>query len=337
METSLTKFKEDYREFLLRFLWRQWSTLGVSGYAKSEDDWIIDPEALLLFSSEIARHDPRLFDEILDWLGENGDRINQQRLSRMRKDYEFGNGSVIDAMAERLKEILPKFKWGSFVKRAEPPKKEVEALFPDQPMPIDCDPIFQKFGWMRGPVRHRGLSTAPRPDQATTFLFKLRSLFGRQSRAEVMAWLLAHEAGHPAEIARQTGYFSRSLQDVLNEMEHSGHIRATRYGREKYFAIKHADWHFLMTWSGKCDSGTGFPRWITWPALFAFLHRFHRLLENPKLPEMSERMQAIEMRRALDAAIENDTDLAFRLDFATHTTGPEFLDHTLRQLSRLLG
>ncbi|MFP4204129.1 MAG: hypothetical protein ACLFS4_07335 [Opitutales bacterium] len=337
METSLTKFKENYRELLLRFLWRQWSALGVSGYAKSEDDWIIDPEALLLFSSEIARHDPRHFDEILDWLGENGDWINQQRLSRMRKDYDFGNGSVIDAMAESLKELLPKFKWGSFAKRVAPTQKEVEALYPDQPAPIECDPIFQKFGWLRGPVRHRSLSTAPRPNQAPAFLFKLRSLFGRQSRAEVMAWLLAHETGHPAEIARQTGYFSRSVQDVLNEMERSGHICATRHGREKYFAIQHADWHFLITWQNKSDSRTGFPQWIHWPALFSFLECFHRLLENPKLPQMSERMQAIEMRRALETAMEKNTDPSLRLDFATRATGADFLDRTLQQLSRLLG
>ncbi len=337
METSLTKFKQDYRELLLRFLWRQWSALGVSGYAKSEDDWIIDPEALLLFSSEIARYDPRLFDEVLDWLGENGNWINQQRISRMRRDYNFGNGSVIDAMAESLKEILPKFKWGSFVKRVEPSQKEVEALFPDQPAPIEREPIFEKFGWLRGPVRHRSLSTAPRTDQPTTFLLKLRSLFGRQSRAEVMAWLLAHEAGHPAEIARQTGYFRRSVQEVLNEMECSGHIRATRHGREKYFAIQHTDWRFLMTWQNKSGSRTGYPRWIHWPALFNFLDRFHRLLENPELPQMSERMQAIEMRRVLDAAMDKDTYLAFRPDFSTRTTGTDFLDQTLHQLTRLLG
>jgi hypothetical protein len=27
-----------------------------------------DPEALLLFTFEVGRNDPRLFDEVLDWL-----------------------------------------------------------------------------------------------------------------------------------------------------------------------------------------------------------------------------------------------------------------------------
>lgn len=37
--------------------------LGSGGDTRSDDLWIIDPEALLLFSTHIARHDSRLFDE----------------------------------------------------------------------------------------------------------------------------------------------------------------------------------------------------------------------------------------------------------------------------------
>jgi hypothetical protein len=63
-----TNFKQFFLEETLDFLWRQWSALGVAGGARTEESWVIDPEALLIFSLQITRYEPRLFDEILDWL-----------------------------------------------------------------------------------------------------------------------------------------------------------------------------------------------------------------------------------------------------------------------------
>ncbi|MBW2184803.1 MAG: hypothetical protein JRF49_13220, partial [Deltaproteobacteria bacterium] len=77
---SQKSFKEFFLENILNFLWRQWSALGVAGGARTEDKWVIDPEALLVFSLEMARYEPRLFDEILDWLVVNGKWIDIQRL-----------------------------------------------------------------------------------------------------------------------------------------------------------------------------------------------------------------------------------------------------------------
>ena len=72
MHHSLTNYRAAFIEDLLRFLWRQWSALGVAGHAETDDPWIIDPEALLLFSSTGAQHEGRLFDEIGAWLRSNG-------------------------------------------------------------------------------------------------------------------------------------------------------------------------------------------------------------------------------------------------------------------------
>jgi len=59
---SLENFRDSFLEEMLRFLWRQWSALGVLGEADIEDEWAIDPEALFVFSVELARYEPRLFD-----------------------------------------------------------------------------------------------------------------------------------------------------------------------------------------------------------------------------------------------------------------------------------
>ena len=101
---------------------------------------------------------------------------------------------------------------------------------------------------MRPPIELRGLSQTPEPDQPATFLFLIRSLFVLQTRAEVFAWILAHETGYPAEIARDTGYFRGSIQSVLNELGACGHVFPLRVGREKRFGLRHEEWHFLLTW-----------------------------------------------------------------------------------------
>ncbi len=74
---------EHFQEQVLGFLWRQWSALGVAGPSQSVDRWMLDPEALLLATTSLGR-DPRLFDEVLDWLNTNGQFINLQRLQNLR-------------------------------------------------------------------------------------------------------------------------------------------------------------------------------------------------------------------------------------------------------------
>lgn len=301
METSLTSFKTQLREALLALLWRQWSALGVSGHARTEDPWLIDPEALLLISTVIARHDARLFDEILDWLQLNADSLNLQRLARLQKDHALGDATVLAAIAAQLTREKAHPKWRTLAARTPAPASTTppRPLFPHLPAIGRGDATWLTWGWQRPPAEQRGLSQVPSPDQPATFLFKLRALFGLQTRAEVIAWLLAHETGHPAEIARATAYFRGSIQGLLNELAASGHITALRAGREKRFGLRHAEWRFLLTWP---DAGT-FPRWLPWAALFSLFQRLWIMLEHPRLLAMSPNVQAIELERALAPAI----------------------------------
>jgi hypothetical protein len=47
--------------------------------------WSQDIEALLLLTFEVARADPRLFDEVLDWLVTNEHLISVRRLRTLAK------------------------------------------------------------------------------------------------------------------------------------------------------------------------------------------------------------------------------------------------------------
>ncbi|MDZ4289535.1 MAG: hypothetical protein U0984_16335 [Prosthecobacter sp.] len=332
MEPSLTSFKAQFRHLILGFLWRQWSALGVSGHSRSGDPWIVDPEALLLFSTVLARHEPRLFDEILDWLHANGAWINLQRLTQLQAEYEPGDSTVLAAVAAYLSHDSAHAKWAVLTKgavRDRPPTP----LFPDLPFFGAEDPDFLRWGFQRGPFKLRGLSQPPRPDQPATFLFKMRALFGRVARADVMTWLLTHDSGHPAEIARHVGAMPRSVQNILNDLTLSGHVLAVRAGREKHFALRHDEWRFLLSWPDAQD----FPQWIHWASLFRVLRRFHELLQRPDLETMSPYSQAIEIKRAIDVATLVKAGLPSHLTHLPGSTGAEFLATTLQDLETLLG
>jgi hypothetical protein len=337
METSLTSFKSQLRDALLAFLWRQWSALGVSGHARTDDPWLIDPESLLLFSTVVARHDARLFDEILDWLHLHADLLNLQRLSRLQKDHAIGDASVLAAIASQLTRDKAHPKWRALVTRATPPPAHAtpRPLFPHLPAIGRGDDTWLAWGWQRPPVELRGLSQPPRPDQPATFLFKLRALFGLQTRAEVVAWLLAHDTGHPAEIARATGYFRSSIQGVLNELATSGHVFSVRTGREKHFGLRREEWRFLLTWPHPDSSP--FPHWVDWPGYFAALRRVFDLVEHPRLDAMSANLQAIELLRALDAARLAKDSQAAAFAVPAGETGTPYLDFALKELRALLG
>ena len=101
MPVSLNESSAALTDKLVSFLWSQWSTLGLAGYANSETPCITDPEALLLLSTSIARQDSRLFDEVLDWMRENESWLNLQRLRHLMKEYPYGEPTILGAMAER--------------------------------------------------------------------------------------------------------------------------------------------------------------------------------------------------------------------------------------------
>ena len=128
------------------------------------------------------------------------------------------------------------------------------------------------------------MSQSPDPRSRGNLLFALRALFGVNARAEIMAWLLSHDSGHPAAIARSTGYFSKSIQQTLNEMEESGQVISVRQGREKMFRVRAQDWRFLAPVTASDGDSKPFPRWVDWMPLSAAITRFAETLALPVRP-----------------------------------------------------
>lgn len=296
METSLIKSRGRFRELALDFLWRQWGAIGVAGSSRGHDTWMIDPEALLLATTTFGRFEPRLFDEVLDWLNTNSQAINLQRLKNLSEN--FGQRSVLHGIAAHLARRTINGKWRTLLRDLETTTvTATELLFPDVPVIGQPDELFAQHGWRRGPVKLRQLSQSPNADQVTNLLFKLRSLFGVQARAEVMAFLLTNEAGHPAEMAERLAYFPRTIQTTLNDMERSGHVLSGRSGREKRFWLRRDEWRFLITWQ---IPERQFPTWIDWASRFAALEAIWKFLQRAELETAPAGVQAIELRATLE-------------------------------------
>lgn len=332
MPTSLTSFRERVRELVLSLLWREWSALGMAGNASTDASWIIDPEALLLATTTFGRYEPRLFDEVLDWLNTNGQTINLQRLQNLGQ--RFGQRSVLNGLAAHLAKRTAHFKWRALLRETEA-ATHTEPLFPGLPILGEADQLFARHGWRRGPVELRQLSQPPDPHQAGNLLFKLRALFGLQARAEVMAWLLTFESGHPGEMAERLAYFPRTIQTTLNDMERSGHVLARRDGREKQFWLRREEWRFLITWPPAAgQGGPEFPRWMDWAARFAALEAVWQFLTRPELNEAAPAVQAIELRACLDQM--PPAFLREHIEPPPGASGAAFVESVLNDFCKLL-
>ncbi len=117
---SLKEFRNIFMENIFSFLWRQWSALGVLGEARSEDAWVIDPEALLVFTIEMGRYEPRLFDEVMDWLAVNGYWIDLQRLRGILRKQEERAGRLMGAVAAWLAVNSDERKWKNLANLYKP-------------------------------------------------------------------------------------------------------------------------------------------------------------------------------------------------------------------------
>ena len=84
--TAVSATRDAFLGELRALVWEQWSQMGVSAPPpERREGRAADPEALLVLALHVGRHDPRLFDEILDWLARNLGVVSTQRLRNLGK------------------------------------------------------------------------------------------------------------------------------------------------------------------------------------------------------------------------------------------------------------
>jgi hypothetical protein len=325
MTLSPHAFNASIRQRLLDLVWQQWTALGVAGYDTGASTAVVDLEALVLITTVHGRTDPRLFEEMLDWLWGNAHAVNVQRLRNIQKQLHLGDTRVLSAIADWLSQRTILSKWKSLVRAASAPPQAPEPLFrlPDGralPWQGDLDPLFARHGLQCAPVQRREMSRPPNPRSAAALSWKLRNLFGVQARCEIILWLLTHERGHSAQIARATYYFPRGVENTLRELAVSGMALTAPRGRAITYEINPDEWLlFLRSWK----QPNGFPRWIDWPRFFSIQERF---MAAGTVKEMSPLLHASELRRVFEESLPllEAGDLRTAFSAGRNHTGTEF-------------
>lgn len=241
MATSATGFRDAVLDRLLGLLWRQWSAIGVIGYSESPEMRVVDPEALLLLTLTVARHDARLYDAVLEWLDLNADLLNAQRLQNLAPSFgphaRAGLGAIAGNLGRRSA-VAPKWTKLSTIPGLE--GEEPLFLLPGGrplPMPDTYDEHFRRHGLMRAPAIRRGVAQAfPTTGQAP-LLLRLRALLGVSIRCEILCLLGASDEIHPSLAAKLLGHAPRTTQDVLAVMARSGVVQVRTSARAKYYAL----------------------------------------------------------------------------------------------------
>jgi hypothetical protein len=298
----LSDYKSEFRDRILELLWRQWTTLGISGHGGRWSGAVIDPEALLLFSCNLARHDARLFDAILDWLRVNGRLINVQRLKRMAAQEGFIGLEVFPAIASITKTPELAMKWGRSAALPKLPAAPPQPLFylkNGTPLPVirEKDPVFAAAGFLRDLYESRDVAQLFKPELPQNLILRLRALLGVNARCEILAFLLLNERGSPRSVARNCYFFPATVSKALSEMSGSGYVLSRSEGRHRYYQIFPNTWRDLLL-------GDSRPAWVVWGRLFSALEQIGLFLSQDNLADKSPLAQASALRRILKSVTE---------------------------------
>lgn len=335
MSSTLRTFRSKLLDLVLDLLWRQWSAIGAFGYGGNDDDWVVDPEALLIFSCSMARYDVRLFEEMLDWLVKNGELINVNRVKTMLRREPFNGGRVLAAVADFLRENGRKSKWRALIGDAS--KTSEERLFfrkNGRPLKFLGRPheIFQRHGLVCDDFVLREHARSAVVTHNPGALFKLRTLFGVSARCEIILFLLTHESSHPSRMARKIYFNQKTVQDALVEMGRSSLLSYHDSGREKHY------WLDQKKWSGFLGVGKRPLRWINWPPLFSAVEQVWTTINQDGFMDLSQALRASEFR-SLSKRLRrqfNETRHIYHLSDDSAFPGEDYEDVFMADFGKLL-
>jgi hypothetical protein len=286
---------------LVAFAWDEWAQMGLLAAPHRHSPWAQDPEALISFTLEVARAEPRLFDELLDWMLVNEPLLSVRRLRAMCIDET--DQSLAAATLAWLSRQRPRARLGSGARRATP--STLQPLFHSEIHIGEPDEDFASAGWLRPPLSPSHKSQPPDPTTPINLAFRLRQILGVGIRAEVVRVLLTTQAPwvNAQTLARSTGYAKRNVHDALAGLSSAGVVSAFAVGSEQRYTADRPAWAALL---GSAPDELSGHR--DWSQLLAVLRRVLRWSEQPDLATTSDYLRASRARDLLDTI---SGDLAF--------------------------
>jgi hypothetical protein len=293
---SISDLSSRLQDGLLDFAWNEWSQMGVLAAPDRRSRWAEDPEALIVLTLEVARRDPRLFGEVLDWLVVNESLVSIRRMRQMCTSSQ--DKRLVEAVLAWLARHRPRSQ--------APPSgapsldlQELEPLYVGLGAPLAAaDESFRALGFGSPQLTLSGKSSRPDVRAPINFAFRLRLLLGVGARAETMRFLLSAEAPRftTQVVSRAAGYAKRNVQEALTSLRGAGVVEVGGSGVEQWFVADKSAWLAVL------ELRDGFPAHRDWPQLFSSLRQILRWLDSPGLEDLSSYMrdsQALDLLEAV--------------------------------------
>ncbi len=305
---DLSTLRQRLSDQLVAFAWAEWAQMGLLATPHRRSPWAQDPEALIVFTLEIARAEPRLFDELLDWMLLNEPLLSVRRLRAMCIDET--DRTLTTATLTWLTRHRPRARLGNGSMTHAPAK--LQPLFQHGIQINQPDEDFAAAGWLRPVLSPSHKSQHPDTTRPINLAFRLRQILGVGIRAEVVRVLLSTEAPwvNAQALARSTGYSKRNVHDALAGLNAAGVVSAFTVGGKQRYTADRSAWATLL--------GTipdELPAHRDWPQLLTVLRQALRWAEQPELATMSDYLRS---SRANDLLEIMSSDLAF-VGIPTHS------------------
>ncbi len=283
-------------EVAISFLWDQWSQLGLSGSTAADDAWAMDPEALILLTLRTGPRDPRLFDEVLDWLCTNGRWISTKRLRNLAKG-DHRDERLVDSMLAWVGTHESSLQlWNNHSRATETREGKLEPLadlFVGSP-----DPSFaaRGFAWPRAKRSHK--SQPVDMGRRVALSFRLRALLGVGARAEVVRYLFATapDDASVAEIASAAAFGKRNANNTLRDLESAKAVRRITVGNEHRYTLFAGSWDPLLG----ARAPEYRPEYVDWISLLGALAHLANWSAKHRDEEHSDYMLASDARHIAD-------------------------------------
>jgi hypothetical protein len=294
------------------------------------DPWVADPEALLLLTFEVGREEPRLFEEVLDWLVVNERQISVQRLRNLVEDDQ--DRALVESVLGWVAQWRRRARLTA--KPLAPPDSAPAPFFRGDRQPVrDPDPAFLAQGFLKSKAEPARRAQPPFPLLPINFAFRMRSLFGVGARAEVARVLLTSQSARVdlQAIVASSRYARRNVQEALNSLQVAGVVISSTLGSARLFQAPRERWSGYL-------SLREFPSLENWPQLFWALRRILRWLADPAKEKLSPYLRASEARGLLEAVAPDLNYFGVDID----PSGPdgddywEYFVESLRALSKTI-
>ncbi|MGZ8805123.1 MAG: helix-turn-helix domain-containing protein [Microbacterium sp.] len=193
------------RSALLNLAWIQWIALGVDATGE-RDDSVVDPEALIALTAELADADARLRDVSTDWCVAYGRYVNGSRLKQVVRELR----TPPEAIGEYVATVA-----------------------------VAGGPTWPMATLPRPDYATRGKARLDSAMALSRLRIRLRAAFGVNARADVLAALLAGPriGLSVADLTRQTRFTKPNVAFAVDALVLAGLINERTVGNERRVAL----------------------------------------------------------------------------------------------------